>query len=427
MKLPPFTAVALGATALLTLSAAPVRALTIQIDYTYDTGGFFDDNTLARASLERAAADLSYWLSPTTLTALDTGVTFSATSGNGLASYEVTLGGLNIYSPSGNGTITVSGASLAANTFTVYAGAQALDGNTLGMGGTAWWEISANFNYYSGGDDSLPEAAAAVAAQFNAAALRHAGGPVTGEWTINDAALLQYGLWGGAVWFDTDGTDWHFDWQTEVTAGASDFYSVALHELFHTLTIGTTWNSLVDDDNRWLGDNAAGTLMEDGAAHFAEGVMSIDLLTQLAQETAMDPTLTYGTRKYLTVLDLALLQDLGFAVIPEPSTYALLGLGAGVLVVGLLRGRRRPGGANPLLAPKQSSLTMPLASANSPSVKGWTPDGGRGSSAFGALSPATLNYPVGLRRHPFTEGELISSKNSGHEDAKPQSFCNFAG
>jgi hypothetical protein len=49
-----------------------------------------------------------------------------------------------------------------------------------------------------------------------------------------------------------------------------------------------------------------------------------------------------------------------------------------------------------------------LSRDNSPSVKGW-PRSGRGSSAFGVLSPETLNYPVGSRRHPFTEGEFASA------------------
>jgi hypothetical protein len=33
-----------------------------------------------------------------------------------------------------------------------------------------------------------------------------------------------------------------------------------------------------------------------------------------------------------------------------------------------------------------------------------------GATALPTLSPATLNYPVGLRRHPFSEGELARAK-----------------
>ncbi|MDR1190919.1 MAG: hypothetical protein LBK60_04535 [Verrucomicrobiales bacterium] len=58
--------------------------------------------------------------------------------------------------------------------------------------------------------------------------------------------------------------------------------------------------------------------------------------------------------------------------------------------------------------PSPSSPTSPPplpTDANSPSVKG-CPRSGRGSSAFGAAALGTLNYPVGSRRHPFTEGEF---------------------
>jgi hypothetical protein len=54
----------------------------------------------------------------------------------------------------------------------------------------------------------------------------------------------------------------------------------------------------------------------------------------------MDPTLTTGTRKFLTVLDLAMLEDLGYTVaaVPEPASYGLMmGLGA----LGCLVARRR--------------------------------------------------------------------------------------
>ena len=65
--------------------------------------------------------------------------------------------------------------------------------------------------------------------------------------------------------------------------------------------------------------------------------MSTRLSDGLAQEAVMDPTITVGTRKTLTELDLAFLRDLGFTTVPEPSRMLLLFVGA----VGLLRIRRR--------------------------------------------------------------------------------------
>jgi hypothetical protein len=53
----------------------------------------------------------------------------------------------------------------------------------------------------------------------------------------------------------------------------------------------------------------------------------------------MDPTITVGTRKYLTDLDLAFLQDMGWEVVPEPTSAALLLLSG--LVVGAWMTKKR--------------------------------------------------------------------------------------
>jgi hypothetical protein len=43
--------------------------------------------------------------------------------------------------------------------------------------------------------------------------------------------------------------------------------------------------------------------------------MSTNALTGAAQEAVMDPSITQGTRKYLTALDLAFLRDIGYSTI----------------------------------------------------------------------------------------------------------------
>jgi hypothetical protein len=57
----------------------------------------------------------------------------------------------------------------------------------------------------------------------------------------------------------------------------------------------------------------------------------------------MSPSLTVGTRKYLTTLDLMGLKDIGYTVsaVPEPSTYALW---CGLAAVGWCGWRRRVAG-----------------------------------------------------------------------------------
>ncbi|MCB1103839.1 MAG: PEP-CTERM sorting domain-containing protein, partial [Cephaloticoccus sp.] len=57
------------------------------------------------------------------------------------------------------------------------------------------------------------------------------------------------------------------------------------------------------------------------------------------QETAMDPDIAANQRKYLTELDLAGLQDIGYTAVPEPATLALLA-GAGALGLAVRRRRR---------------------------------------------------------------------------------------
>lgn len=67
----------------------------------------------------------------------------------------------------------------------------------------------------------------------------------------------------------------------------------------------------------------------DPPGHWIEGLDSIIYGTTTPQETAMDPSVTLGTRKLFTELDVASLSDIGWSIIPEPSAAALLLLGAG--------------------------------------------------------------------------------------------------
>ena len=65
--------------------------------------------------------------------------------------------------------------------------------------------------------------------------------------------------------------------------------------------------------------------------HIASGLMSTRISDGGAQEAVMDPSITTGTRKSLTQLDLAFLKDLGYTVVPEPSV-SFLALSAGLLI-----------------------------------------------------------------------------------------------
>jgi hypothetical protein len=62
--------------------------------------------------------------------------------------------------------------------------------------------------------------------------------------------------------------------------------------------------------------------------------MSTVFGTATAQEAAMDPDLTSGTRKMLTALDAAALTDIGWnvAAVPEPTSALFAAFAGGVML-----------------------------------------------------------------------------------------------
>jgi hypothetical protein len=154
------------------------------------------------------------------------------------------------------------------------------------------------------------------------------------------------------LWFDRDtnndgvadtdailNNSWQFDYN-QSPVGKNDFYSVALHEILHALGFGASdsWQAHVTGGHSWNGSQVVGLLgtgtnvlgVDD--AHIAEGLMSARLSDGGVQEAVMDPSLTVGTRKTLTWLDLAFLRDIGWqTVVPEPSSWLLAVCGAAIV------------------------------------------------------------------------------------------------
>ncbi len=259
-------------------------ALTIQLDYSFDSSGFFNPGTAAgqqaRSTLQLAANDIASRLD----------VNLSAISPGGANTWSAIF-----FNPATGAQQTVANLTVGANTLVVYAGGRDLPGTEAGVGG---------FGGYS---------ASGYADWFTTLKTRNQGG---------------YSTWGGSLSFDTNGTNWNRGTGTP-GAGAVDFYSVASHELGHLLGLGTStqWFGLVSGGT-FRGANASAVnggpvaVSADGA-HWGNGVKGGGCHCALCAGTAAAATtanaslnayLTTGTRVGFSELDFAALKDLGWGV-----------------------------------------------------------------------------------------------------------------
>jgi len=291
----------------MTCSPSAVLALQISFDYRFDSAGFFTQSR--RDLLQQAGDAIAGRLSDTLL--------------------PIVPGGGNTYvarfvNPANDTTASITDLNIAGDTLLVFAAAYNQGGSTLGSGGPGWYGSLSG----SGGFQD------AVMARGQMGAL----GTV--------ASRTDFGPWGGSVSFNSGNSNWYFDPDPSTTESFSgdDFYSVALHEIGHVLGYGTaaSWDNLNNGGN-FTGAHAQSVFggpvpLEPGSrpAHWASGTGA--LFDGLFQEAAMDPSLTVGSRKRFTDLDLAGLQDIGWQVssIPLPTPLLLL-----ASALGLLLGLRR--------------------------------------------------------------------------------------
>ncbi|VTT97326.1 peptidase m10a and m12b matrixin and adamalysin : Calx-beta domain-containing protein OS=Singulisphaera acidiphila (strain ATCC BAA-1392 / DSM 18658 / VKM B-2454 / MOB10) GN=Sinac_5612 PE=4 SV=1: Peptidase_M10: FG-GAP: VCBS [Gemmataceae bacterium] len=251
------------------LEAREVPAINLAFDFTLDLranggSGFFEDNPAARAALVRVGQEMGGRVSAN-LAAITPSGTNGWTAG--------------LYNPSTGQQYTVSNLRVAANTLVVYVGGRAMPGPTAAQGGAGGYGWSGSAAWGS---------------------------------TVATRGWSGFAPWGGSLAFDTT-ESWYFGTTTSgLTATATDFYSVATHELGHLLGIGTApqWFSKVQGGSFTGGNSVAAhgraVPVSSDAAHWAVNT------THAGQAAAMAPVLQYGVRHTWTSLDQAALLDVGW-------------------------------------------------------------------------------------------------------------------
>lgn len=304
---------------------APLQAITVKIDYGYDTSNFFGGGNpqgaaagaQAKAALESAASFFSSILNDT-FSPINVPAPYrsSVPSSNGVITWSWEQ---RFAHPSTGASVKVTNATIPADQFIVFAGARSLPGIVAGegaVGGYSWGTDITGSNVFTPSDINYINQ---TTSNFESSVERR--GETSG-----------FGRWGGAITFDTSpGATWHYNHTTLPSGNVTDFYSVAIHELAHALGFGedessglSSWELLVSGGN-FLGGNARSQYggnpvpLSGDSAHWANGTMSTVYGGTTMQEAAMDPDLQNGTRKRFTELDAAALKDIGWEVIPLPG------------------------------------------------------------------------------------------------------------
>lgn len=304
------------------VAAQPVAAITVQIDYTYDTSNFFGAGNpqgaaagaQAKTTLEAAASYFSSILTDS-FSAIQVPAPIQSAMFGGVASWRWQE---EFSNPTTGADVTVNNPTVPANRYVIYAGGSNLAGSTAGIGAVGGFTENRDI----GGSGQFSQAEInqinSVDAAFNSAITTR--GQASG-----------FAAWGGVVSFDNTGRTWHFDNTTPPTAGQTDFYSIALHEVLHALGFGeasggdpTVWQSLISGNvflgaNSEIANNFQPVPLSADLAHWAQGTNSVVNGTSVVQEAIMTPSINDGTRKKVTALDVAALKDIGWTVIAPPG------------------------------------------------------------------------------------------------------------
>jgi Matrixin len=298
--------------AMLVAASQAASAITITVDYSFDTNNFFA-NSSRRTVMDAAASYFEARLTDDLL-AITSSANYSTMTAKFFDPASTT-----------DAIKEIPDFSVAADTITVYAG-----GSSMGTGGTLAW---GGFGWHS-----------AYGSQAFLDTVEQRG-----EGVVRGTTATEFSLWGGSISFNSN-SSWYFDDDLTTNEGftGSDFYSVALHELGHVLGLGTadSWDNLINGSHEFTGANAVASygdnvpLAAGDNGHWDYGTMSY--VDGVPQEASMDPNLTTGTRKRFTDLDMAALDDIGWDVAPVPLPPALLLFASGILgLLGLRKNQQK--------------------------------------------------------------------------------------
>ncbi len=223
--------------------AAQVSAITIKIDYAYDTSNFF--NTQAKRSAMENAAKFYGDLIRDHLLRIDP-ADFPSASWSAEFSHPATGATVSIFNP-----------SVPEDTIIVYVGARILSGNTLGIGGPGGFRASGFTPWFE-----------RIEGRGNPGAILAMG------------SRTDHAPWGGSITFDAD-TTWNFS-QSQNLAGF-EFINVALHELAHVLGIGISesWDNKISGGvftgAMALRSNGSAPPVQAGGGHFGGSTLTSEV------------------------------------------------------------------------------------------------------------------------------------------------------
>jgi hypothetical protein len=324
----------------------PAWAINILIDYRYDTidaDGFFDTQQ-KKDALQAAATRFSNIITETL-------------SGASLTQVGNTDHRIGFTHPTTGADFEVSAASIDDNDSLAPPNCGSPDNNCyVANEYRGPWSILANqFIIYPG---ARPLPGSAIAEANSGTGLNWSTVFTSSTSHLNRGFRSSYSnnvpMWGGAISFDT-AVSWHFNHTTTPTAGTTDLYSIALHEIGHLLGLATGWDeweSLIDPrpdhPDQFIGPNAIaahnadnGTslnwlnLVVGGNPHFRDGShdsyifqnQSPNLVgtvgTDGLQDLLMEPTANFTAavkRFELTNVDVAALRDVGWSTVAQITT-----------------------------------------------------------------------------------------------------------